>query len=270
MTIQIVIAGAAGRMGREVAAAAAELPNVNVLGGLLRPGSAAGNSWQDVPGLPVRGAVLKDDPTSLLAGAHALIDFSTPAGAVGYARACAIASIPFVSGTTGLSEVDLGELRVAARRIPVFYARNMSLGTAALVAALPGIAAALEGFDIEIVETHHRHKVDAPSGTALALAEAISGGPDAAGQSQLSFGRQGIAPRQPGEIGLHAVRAGGNPGEHQVIFASDGEEVRLSHRSFSRRAYALGALRAATFVAGQPPGWYEPRDVLRATAMTIA
>lgn len=268
MTIQIVIAGAAGRMGREVTAAASELPEVDVVGGLLRPGSAAGNAWQDVPGLPVRGAVLEGDPRSLLAGVHAMIDFSTPASAVGYARACASVGVPFVSGTTGLAAADHEELRLAARQIPVFYARNMSLGIAALLAALPAIAAALDGFDVEIVETHHRHKVDAPSGTALALAEAIASGSDGLTAPQLSFGRQGIAPRQPGEIGVHAVRTGGNPGEHQVIFANDGEEVRLSHRSFSRRAYALGALTAAAFITSQPPGWYEPRDLLQAAATT--
>lgn len=268
MTIQIVVAGAAGRMGREVAAAAAELPDVNVRGGLLRPGSAAGNGWRDIPGLPIKGAVLEGDPRPLLAGAGALIDFSTPAGAVGYAQACATVGLPFVSGTTGLSAADLDVLRLAARQIPVFYARNMSLGIAALLAALPAIAIALDGFDVEIVETHHRHKVDAPSGTALAIAEAVAGDELRSPGRPLCFGRQGTAPREAGEIGLHAVRAGGNPGEHQVIFVNDGEEVRLSHRSFSRRAYALGALRAAAFVANQPPGWYEPRDFLRAAATT--
>lgn len=263
MTIQIVIAGAAGRMGREVAAAAAELPDVTVIGGLLRPGSAAGNGWGQVPGLPVPGAVLDGDATALLGGASALIDFSTPTGAVGYAHECANAGVAFVSGTTGLSEADLDELRIVARQVPVFYARNMSLGIAALLAALPAIATALDGFDVEIVETHHRHKVDAPSGTALALAEAVVGGPPGPANGHLNFGRHGIVPRRPGEIGIHAVRAGGNPGEHQIVFASDGEEVGLSHRAFSRRAYALGALSAARFVTSRPPGLYGMVDLMR-------
>lgn len=268
MTFPIVIAGAGGRMGREVIAAAAGLPDVKVIGGLLKPGTAAVDTWHEMPDLPIPCAVLGGERSALLEAAGALIDFSTPVGTVAYARACATAGVPLVSGTTGLSEAELGVLRIAARRIPVFYARNMSLGIAALLAALPAIAASLDEFDVEIVETHHRHKVDSPSGTALALVEAIAGGHRTTG-GQLSFGRQGTSPRQVGEIGVHAVRAGGNPGEHELIFASDGEEVRLSHRSFSRRAYALGALRAAAFVADQPPGWYEPQDLLRAAATTV-
>ena len=261
MTLQIVIAGAGGRMGREVIATAAGLPDVRVIGGLLAPGSAASGAWHAMPGLPIPCAALDGERSTLLAGVSALIDFSTPVGTVAHARACATAGVPFVSGTTGLTEADLGVLRIAARRIPVYYARNMSLGIAALLAALPAIEAALDGFDVEIVETHHRHKVDAPSGTALALAEAIVGSLGASLDSHASYGRRGIAPRQPEEIGIHAVRGGGNPGEHQIIFSSDGEELRLSHRSFSRRAYALGALQAARFVADRAPGFYGLHDL---------
>jgi 4-hydroxy-tetrahydrodipicolinate reductase len=208
--------------------------------------------------------VLDSGSSALLAGTDAVIDFSTPAGTTAAAAACVEAGIPFISGTTGLSAADLDVLQEATRRIPVFYARNMSLGIATLLSLLPAIAATLEGFDIEIVETHHRHKADAPSGTALALAEAVAGGLDKPLNQLATYGRQGIAPRRAGEIGIHAVRAGGNPGEHQVIFASEGEEVRLSHRSFSRRAYALGALRAARFVVGRDPGFYSLDDLLGA------
>ena len=263
MSLRIVITGAAGRMGAEVIAATAEQPDVTIVGGLLRPGALAdAGSWQTVAGLTVPGAVLDGPSPALLTGIDAIIDFSTPEGALAAVNACVAAGVPFVSGTTGLSESDLGRLHEAARHIPIFYARNMSLGIATLLAMLPRIAAALAGFDVEIVETHHRHKVDAPSGTALALAEAIAGGTEAPADQRI-YGRHGIGPRQPGEIGIHAVRAGGNPGEHQVIFASDGEELRLSHRSFSRRAYALGALQAARFVAARPPGFYGVHDLTR-------
>jgi 4-hydroxy-tetrahydrodipicolinate reductase len=294
MSINIVVAGATGRMGREVIAAAADQSDLAVIGGLVRPranggtegtsseqsgysaraavpatsasgpNSTAGDSaWRQIAGLNVPVAAIDRRSRGLLDGVGAVIDFSTPTGAVTYARACASAGVPFVSGTTGLSEQDMAELRSASQQIPVFYARNMSLGIATLLAVLPQIAAALSGFDIEIVETHHRHKVDAPSGTALALGEVIASSLPGATSAAFTHGREGLAPRRPGEIGFHAVRAGGNPGEHQIIFASEGEEVRLSHRSFSRRAYAEGALRAAAFVAGRQPGFYGLDDLLR-------
>ena len=123
---------------------------------------------------------------------------------------------------------------------------------------MPTLIRALDGYDVEIVETHHRHKVDAPSGTALALARAVAeaSGGDVAGR--MRHGREGARRRDADEIGIHAIRSGGNPGEHMVILASEGEELRLSHRAFSRASYAEGALRAARLIVGQPPGWYDP------------
>jgi 4-hydroxy-tetrahydrodipicolinate reductase len=186
-----------------------------------------------------------------------VIDVSAPAGTLAHARICADYGVPLVSGVTGLSAAEMAELRRLAARIPMLHARNLSPGMAALLALLPALAAALAGYDLEIVETHHRHKRDAPSGTALALAEAAAGG------APVVLGRGGIAPRADGEIGIHAVRGGGNPGEHAVIFAADGEEVRVCHRAFSRRAYADGALRAAAWIVGQPAGWYGMVDLSR-------
>jgi 4-hydroxy-tetrahydrodipicolinate reductase len=267
MSARIVVSGITGRMGREVIAAAGEMPEITIVGGLLRPGAAiAATERPEVLGASLPAVTIADDPAPVLAGTDVLVDFTTPAGTVAYARACAGAGVALVSGTTGLEPADMAELRAAAERVPVFHARNMSLGIATLLSILPTITAALGDFDVEIVETHHRHKVDAPSGTALALAEAIAGGQGAALNGQATFGRHGIAPRQRGEIGIHAVRGGGNPGEHQIIFAADGEEIRLSHRSFNRRAYASGALRAALFVANQPPGLYGLEDLIRASA----
>jgi 4-hydroxy-tetrahydrodipicolinate reductase len=250
--LQLAIAGVAGRMGREIASVAVADPEIRLVGGVVRPGSEAG-----APDL-----TLVEHLEDLLPAADVVIDFTTPAATVGHARLCAEAGRAFVSGVTGLSAAELAALDECAARVPVFYARNMSLGLAALFQVLPGLARALAGYDAEIVETHHRHKSDAPSGTALALAEAIAGATGAALPNDAVFGRRGHAPRTPGELGLHAVRAGGNPGEHVVLFADEGEEIRIGHRAFSRRTYARGAVRAARFVADQPPGRYGMADLL--------
>jgi 4-hydroxy-tetrahydrodipicolinate reductase len=215
----------------------------------------------NVTGVALPEARIAADPGELLGEVDALVDFTKPEAAVAGARACAAAGVALVSGTTGLSAGQLDELRSAAERVPVFYARNMSLGVSALLAALPRLVRALAGYDVEIVETHHRHKTDAPSGTALALAEAIAAALEVDLADRATYGRQGIAPRQLGEIGIHAIRSGGNPGEHVVVIADEGEEVRIAHRAFGRRAYARGALRAARFVAGRAPGFYTPADL---------
>ncbi len=262
MTLRIAVAGVTGRMGREVVAAAAAEPAVVLVGGTARPGSAAvGGDWAALTGVPAPGARIVGGPSEVLGEADVLIDFTAAEASVANARACAEAGVALVCGTTGLSGDQMAELRAAAERVPVFYARNMSLGVGALLQALPSLVRALGGYDVEIVETHHRHKTDAPSGTALALAEAIAGALGTDLGEQAVFGRQGVAPRHAGDIGIHAVRAGGNSGEHVVILADDGEEIRIAHRSFSRRAYARGALRAATFVAGRPPGLYGIADL---------
>lgn len=240
MNVRIGIAGITGRLGREIVAAAAEDPNIEVVGGVSRS----------------EGSL--DD---LLPLVDVIIDVSRPDATVAFAEHCAEAGIPFVTGTTGLDEVQSERLARAAERIPIFVARNLSVGIAALVRVLPDLVAALDGFDIEIVETHHRHKVDAPSGTALVLLEAIRSAQIHADPLTV-HGRSGHAPRQPNEVGIHAVRAGGNPGEHSIIFADAGEEIRIAHRAFSRRPYAQGALRAAQWLVSRPPGLYGMTDLL--------
>lgn len=254
--IRLVIAGLGGRMGREVAAAAAGDPGFAIVGGTVRPGSAQdGAPFAAVAGVAAAGARVVADPWAIVAEADVVVDFSTPAGAVAHAEACAAHGVPLACGVTGFSPEAMAALRELAARTPILHARNMSPGVAALLALLPALGEALAGYDVEIVETHHRQKQDAPSGTALALAEAAAGG------AARVFGREGVAPRAAGEVGIHAVRAGGNPGEHAVIFAADGEEVRVCHRAFSRRAYADGALRAATRLIGRAPGLYGLADL---------
>jgi 4-hydroxy-tetrahydrodipicolinate reductase len=250
MTTRIGIAGLRGRMGREIAVLAASDPDVVLVGGVGRPG--------DKTSADVDGIRLVSDPAELVPDVDVLIDFTSPQGAVAQATACASRGIPLVSGTTGLDASQMATLRTAAERVAVFHATNMSPGVNATLAILPALVRALSGYDVEIVETHHRHKVDAPSGTALTFARASAAANGQELDGHVRHGREGASRRTAGEIGIHAVRAGGNPGEHTIILGSDGEEIRLSHRAFSRAAYAQGALRAAKLVAILPPGWYEP------------
>lgn len=257
--LRIGLVGITGRMGREIVVLATSDPLLTVVGGV-----GSGNA-QELGGLAQQCDVL--------------IDFSTPESAVAAASAAAESRKPIVVGTTGLDAEQVALLRATAARAPVWFARNMSTGVSLLQRLLPEIGRALGGYDIELIEAHHRHKVDAPSGTALMLAEAIMAGlasreqADREDSSCLGMttpayvhGREGYAPRQPGEIGIHALRSGGNPGEHTVIFASDEEEIRITHRAYNRQVFAAGAIRAARAIYGQPPGWYGPDEMSFATA----
>lgn len=235
MVIKIAIAGINGRMGSEIVSVAKNDPNFTVAAGLAR-----GERVVKLPAIDV------------------LIDFTTADATVGMAKECAALGIPFVSGVTGLSTSQTDELRAIGKVIPLFYSRNFGIGISALLQVLPSLARALDGYDVEIVEAHHRHKIDAPSGTALALAEAITSGTNAS----IVHGREGDAPRQRGEIGMHSIRGGGNTGEHTILFMNDGEEIRIGHRALSRSAFALGALRAARFVVGRDPGFYGMTDLI--------
>jgi 4-hydroxy-tetrahydrodipicolinate reductase len=259
MTTRIAVAGAAGRMGREVMDAAQGYPGVALVGAIVRPGIEPGR-------LPARGDAgcrVVEDVAALAGAVDVLIDFTNPEATVVLADWCAEAGVAFVSGTTGLSLEQVSRLDRAAARVPVFHARNLSPGIDAILRALPQLLAALPGYDVEIVETHHRHKRDAPSGTAMAIAETAARAIGSRLPDDATFGRDGIALRRASEIGIHAVRGGGNPGEHAIVIAGDGEEIRLAHRSFGRRAYADGALRAARFVADRPPGRYGMADLAR-------
>jgi 4-hydroxy-tetrahydrodipicolinate reductase len=190
-----------------------------------------------------------------------IMDFSRPDALTGVLEYAARRRLPLVLGTTGFSNAQLHQIAEAARETAIFQSANLSLGVSLLTELVARAAAALPGCDVEIVEAHHRMKADAPSGTALALAHTVS---EAAGRP-LPF-RYGRAPkdppRQPGEIGLHAVRGGTSAGEHTVRFLMDDEELELRHRAESREVFARGALRAARFMAGKPPGLYGMRHLL--------
>ncbi|MDQ3791352.1 MAG: 4-hydroxy-tetrahydrodipicolinate reductase, partial [Actinomycetota bacterium] len=170
---------------------------------------------------------------------------------------------PAVIGTTGLSDEQLSRVEEAAKNVPIVLAPNMSVGVNLVREMVRELAEKLgTGYDVEIVEAHHRNKVDAPSGTALLLARAAAEGRRKNLEDLAVYGREGRSPREEGEIGIHALRGGAVVGEHRVIFLGAGEEVEVTHRALSRRTFANGALRAARFVAGARPGLYSMRDVL--------
>jgi 4-hydroxy-tetrahydrodipicolinate reductase len=254
---RIAVVGAAGRMGREVVRAALEDESFELAGGVVEPGSAQlGADLGVLCGSGEAGVAASEDPPD---DAEALIEFTTPGATVehlSYGR-------PVVIGTTGLSEAQLAEVEEAAKSAPILLAPNMSVGVNLLKEVVRELSDKLgAGYDVEIVESHHRNKVDAPSGTALLLARAAAEGRGKELDEVAVYGREGRSPRQEGEIGIHALRGGAVVGEHRVIFYGSGEEVEVVHRALSRRTFAAGALRAARFVATAEPGLYSMRDVL--------
>lgn len=229
--IRIGIAGVLGRMGRAVAAQVEADSGCTLVGGIVRQGSEVTAS----------GSLrLETSPEALPPDIDVLIDVSLPDATTVIAEACAAHGTPLVCGVTGLDEPTMETLRSASRRIPVWYARNLSHGVAVLIRMLPELASAFEGYDVSIVERHHRHKRDAPSGTALALERAMFGDADS------------------GKVEIQSVRAGGITGEHDVTFTDAFEEIRVSHRALDRAAFASGAVRAARSIHGAGPGWYGP------------
>jgi 4-hydroxy-tetrahydrodipicolinate reductase len=255
--IRIVIAGIGGRMGREIFAAAQADPNVQIVGGTAR--EAAGESLQLTFGVDIS---IASDLSEITREFDVVVDFTTPNVTMRNAHWCADHQLRFVSGTTGFTAQQLDELRALSSQTAIFYSRNMSIGLNAILDVLPALVRSLDTYDIEIVEAHHRHKADAPSGTALALAESIAGARNQQLRDHAVFGRHGIAPRTSSEIGIHSIRAGGNAGEHTLIFGDEGEEIQVVHRALSRRTFALGAIRAAKFLARSGPGFYTMTNLL--------
>jgi 4-hydroxy-tetrahydrodipicolinate reductase len=254
---RVAVIGAAGRMGREVVRAALEDDSIELAGGVVEPEAPElGADIGELCGWGRSGVVATEDPPD---EAEALIEFTVPGATVehlAYGK-------PVVIGTTGLSEEQLARVEEAAMSVPIVLAPNMSVGVSLVREVVRELSGKLgTDYDIEIVEAHHRNKVDAPSGTALLLARAAAEGRKNDLDEVAVYGREGRAPREEGEIGIHALRGGAVVGEHRVIFYSDGEEVEIAHRALSRRTFAAGALRAARFVAGAQPGLYTMRDVL--------
>jgi 4-hydroxy-tetrahydrodipicolinate reductase len=263
--MRLVVAGAAGRMGRTLVRLIAETPGVTLSGALEREGSPAlGQDAGVLAGLPPLGVTLADDPLPLLIEAEGILDFTSPASTVALAALAAQARIVHVIGTTGLSDADGEKLEAAARHAALVRSGNMSLGVTLLAGLVAKAAAALGSeFDVEIVDIHHRMKVDAPSGTALMLGEAAARGRGVDLASHSERGRDGITgARKPGAIGFASLRGGGVIGDHSVIFAGDGERITLSHQAEDRALFARGAIRAALWARGAKPGLYGMSDVL--------
>ncbi|EKE44247.1 dihydrodipicolinate reductase [Oceaniovalibus guishaninsula JLT2003] len=266
--MKLVIAGVSGRMGRMLVAAASDDPSARIVAATEREGHDwIGRDLGAALGGAPRGIPVTDDLAAALRDADAVIDFTAPAATLTLSAAAAQAGAAHIVGTTGLSDDDIAVIDAAARRIPVVRAGNMSLGVNLLTALVRRVAATLgDDYDIEVVEAHHRRKVDAPSGTALMLGQAAADGRgvDLAGHSDR--GRDGITgARAPGHIGFASVRGGDIVGEHDVIFAGPGEVLTLRHVATDRALFARGALRAAHWTAGRAPGHYAMTDVLGLT-----
>jgi len=263
--MRLVVAGAAGRMGRMLVQAIHETPGAVLSGALEHAGSLAlGQDAGLLAGAGQMNVPITADALQAIAQADGLIDFSSPAATVQYAGLCAQARIVHVIGTTGLAGDDLEKIDAAARHATIVRSGNMSLGVNLLAGLVKKVAQTLgEDFDIEIVEMHHRMKVDAPSGTALLLGEAAAKGRDidlAARSVRARDGHTGA--RGPGDIGFATLRGGTVVGDHQVIFAGAGERIELAHRAEDRAIFARGAIKAALWGHGRKPGHYNMADVL--------
>jgi 4-hydroxy-tetrahydrodipicolinate reductase len=263
--MRLVVTGAAGRMGRMVIKTIAETSGFVVSAAIERAGAPAlGQDAGLLAGAGALGVRITDDPLAALLAADGVVDFSAPAATVEMAALAAQARIVHVVGTTGLSEDDLKSLGAAARHAPIVRSGNMSLGVNLLAKLVRDAARALgQEFDVEIVEMHHRMKVDAPSGTALLLGEAAAEGRGIALSEHCERGRDGLTgARQPGAIGFASLRGGTAIGDHSVIFAGDGERIVLSHHAEDRALFARGALKAALWARERKPGLYSMADVL--------
>lgn len=262
----ILVAGAAGKMGKAVIAEILKTPGATLAGGFERADSPAlGADIGNLAGLDALGLALAGSAEAAgIKRAAALIDFSAPAASVENARAAAAAGAAHVLGTTGLTAEQEREIEALSRHIPIVRSGNMSLGVNLLAALVEEAAKRLsDDYDIEIYEAHHRDKADAPSGTALMLGRAAAAGRGVDLAQKSVPARDGMTgPRKAGDIGFAVVRGGGVVGEHSVMFAGSQEVLTLSHTAIDRALFAKGAVAAAKWAIGKPPGLYSMRDVL--------
>jgi 4-hydroxy-tetrahydrodipicolinate reductase len=261
----IVVTGASGRMGQMLIQTIAASDKARLVGAVERAGHAwIGQDVGEAMGGPARGIVVSDDPLEAMAKAQAVIDFTAPAATLEFAKIAAQARATHVIGTTGFTDEEIAALEPASYHCVQIRAGNMSLGVNLLVQLTKKVAAALdEDFDIEVIEAHHHHKVDAPSGTALMLGEAAAEGRGVSLSDVRDSGRDGITgARKRGDIGFSAIRGGDIVGEHDVLFAAAGERIVLRHLATDRGIFARGALKAALWGQNQVPGQYSMADVL--------
>jgi len=265
--LNIAVAGAGGRMGRMLIEAVLASGDCRLSGALEVPGSPAlGQDAGAFAGRETGVAVTASLPAGL-AGAHVLIDFTRPEGTLAHLAVCRELDVRAVVGTTGFTPDEKAQIAAHAQRVATVFAANMSVGVNVMFKLLQQAALALgTGYDIEVVEAHHKHKVDAPSGTALAMGEVLARARGTDLDSDGVFTRHGhTGERLPGSIGFATVRGGDIVGEHTVLFCGTGERIEIAHKSSSRANYADGSLRAARFLAGRAPGLYGMDDVLGLT-----
>jgi 4-hydroxy-tetrahydrodipicolinate reductase len=264
--VNIVVTGAGGRMGRTLLKVLAETPEARVSAALEREGSPfIGQDSGLLAGLEPNGVAVSADALPAIAAADAILDFTSPAATTHFAGLAAQAGAVHIVGTTGLQAAHMAALQAAARHTVIMQSGNMSLGVNMLALLVEDAARALagKGWDIEIAEMHHRHKVDAPSGTALMLGEAAAKGRGLLLADHSVRVRDGhTGPRPEGAIGFATLRGGSVIGEHAVMFAGEGETLELSHRAIDRAIFARGAVHAALWGRGKKPGLYTMRDVL--------
>jgi 4-hydroxy-tetrahydrodipicolinate reductase len=262
--LRIAIAGASGRMGRMLIEAVLQSGDCALAGALDVPGSPA--LGQDATAFLGRtsGVAIVSDLRQGLANAQVLIDFTRPEGTIAHLQACRELGVKLVIGTTGFSDEQKAQIAEAAQDIAVVLAPNMSVGVNVVLRLLDMAARALnQGYDIEIIEAHHRHKVDAPSGTALKMGEVVAAALGRDLKDCAVYGREGVTgERDPSTIGFATVRGGDIIGDHTVLFAGTGERIEVSHKSSSRAGYAQGSLRAARFLADKPQGLFGMDAVL--------
>jgi 4-hydroxy-tetrahydrodipicolinate reductase len=264
--MRLVVVGAAGRMGQTLIRTVHSIPGAEVAGAIERAGSPhLGRDAGELAGIGTLGVLISDDPLPVFAKADGVIDFSIPAATVEFSGYAAQARIAHVIGTTGCSADDDARIEAAARHAPIVKSGNMSLGVNLLAVLVEQAARALdpEDFDIEILEMHHRHKVDAPSGTALLLGEAAAAGRGIALTQNSVRVRDGhTGPRRSGDIGFATLRGGSVVGDHSVVLAGTGERITLAHNAEDRALFARGAVKAALWARSRKPGLYSMRDVL--------
>jgi 4-hydroxy-tetrahydrodipicolinate reductase len=266
--MRLIVAGAGGRMGRALVRVISEAPGVVLAGALEAPGSELlGKDAGVLAGLEANGVELSADLWKLSANADAIVDFTVPGATIANVAIAAERGLAHIIGTTGLSGSDMAVIKSVTSRAVVVQSGNMSLGVNLLAALVKRVAQSLdESFDIEIVEMHHKAKIDAPSGTAFLLGEAAAAGRGIDLHARSARGRDGvIGARRPGDIGFAALRGGTVTGDHSVIFAGPMERIELTHRAEDRTMFAQGAIKAAMWARGKAPGFYTMADVLDLT-----
>jgi 4-hydroxy-tetrahydrodipicolinate reductase len=263
--MRLIVAGAGGRMGRALTRVISETPGAVLAGALEAPGSQLlGNDAGILAGLPANGVKLSADLWSMSAEADGILDFTVPAATIANVAIAAQRGLVHVVGTTGLSSSDEAVIKSVTSRAIVVQSGNMSLGVNLLAALVKRVAQSLdESFDIEILEMHHKAKIDAPSGTALMLGQAAAAGRGVSLEECSARGRDGVTgARRAGDIGFAALRGGTVTGDHSVIFAGAMERIELTHRAEDRTMFAQGAVKAALWARHQKPGLYSMADVL--------